>query len=95
MRHAENWFVLVVPPSEPGGSFGARVGGDFYWFTRQDDGFFVAQHQQPGGAFSPGRRYRVCAEPASCSCKGFHYRGRCRHLHALRQQLAAVQSAAG
>ena len=86
-------FALVVPAAEPGGSFGCRVGQDGYWFARQDDGSFLAQHLGPGGAFSPGRCYRVTLGPAGCSCKGFRFRGRCKHLNAVLSQATTHQAA--
>jgi hypothetical protein len=45
----------------------------------------------------PGKKYSLVAKDGieACSCRGFEYRGSCKHVEALRNRLAreAVQAA--
>lgn len=46
--------------------------------------FARGESREVASSSKPGTTYRVSA--AGCSCPGFKYRGKCRHVDALRAQ---------
>jgi hypothetical protein len=43
----------------------------------------------------PGTRYFVSGDLARCSCKGFSYRGTCRHLGIVSEAMVLIEEMLG